>query len=187
MKSLISITFLAFIIGAIESCKKPPAVTPGSKSETNATTSQTTASQNTTTLLPTLPHGIIVPGVSIIGRWSLVNDSTYSIFQVGDGPVYVSHHNYTGAPGDYYDFGVNGQLSIRHGSFSTDTAGYTLITGDKINIVYTPNTCKTGCTMYLNVGEGMFTITSLTTSQLELGSLVYSPEGPFEEIMTFKK
>jgi len=127
-----------------------------------------------------------MPGATITGRWSLVSDSTYSSFQT-TGPAKVSHHNYVGAAGDYYDFEAGGVLSIRRSSFSTDTAGYTLTTGDQVNIVYTPHTCMTSCTMYLNAGEGNFTITTLTANQLVLCSLGFTPEGPLEEILTFKK
>ena len=127
------------------------------------------------------------PGaVTITGRWSLVGDSTYSAFQTV-GPAIVTTHNYVGAQGDYYDFETGDVLSVRRSTFSTDTAGYTLTADNKVNIVYTPHACMTSCTTFINVGEGFFAITTLTAHQLVLSSMLLSPEGPFEEIMTFKK
>jgi hypothetical protein len=127
------------------------------------------------------------PGAgTITGRWSLVSDSTYSAFQTV-GPAIITTHNYIGAPGDYYDFETGGVLSVRRGSFSTDTAAYTLTADNKINIVYTPHACLTNCVMFANDGAGTFSITTLTAHQFVLSSMLLSPEGPFEEIMTFKK
>jgi len=125
-------------------------------------------------------------GTEIIGRWRLVSDSTYSSFQT-TGPAIISTNNYNGAAGDYYDFKTGGQLSIRRGSFSTDTASYSLEANNKINILLTPHPCTGNCIYFANDGAGVFDITTLTAYRLVLSSKLLSPEGPFEEIMTFKR
>jgi hypothetical protein len=63
---------------------------------------------------------------SIVGKWNIVNVSTRSV-------------NYTGQPGDYYDFTANGTLYTKKET-SLDTFSYTMRGDTAIVMNYAGNT-----------------------------------------------
>jgi hypothetical protein len=68
--------------------------------------------------------------VTLVGKWSLVNDST-----AYGGPLALplTKTNYVGVPGDYFDFRTDGKLYIKEGS-KYDTLAYNTASGDSVII-----------------------------------------------------
>lgn len=119
--------------------------------------------------------------VSIVGNWSLVSDSTYINFGVGNFDT-TYYHVYKGLSADHFNFTENGKLYVQDGDL-TDTANYT-ITGQKLSLVYTYYSAG-GVTITGNVGG--YTISGLTYRSLILTSDLLTPEGPIDETITLKR
>ena len=64
----------------------------------------------------------------ILKKWNLLNDSTFIGVGLNNHPV-----NYTGQPGDYFDFKTDGYLYIKEGQL-LDTLSYTLTSDTTILI-----------------------------------------------------
>lgn len=65
----------------------------------------------------------------LVGKWNVINDSTYvPIANIGGS-------NYIGTSNDYYNFTANGTVYI-HINALLDTATYSMIASDQIEIVY---------------------------------------------------
>ena len=65
---------------------------------------------------------------SIVGNWSLINDSVYS--NVG---IYSTAHNYKGLNSDYFYFSDDGWLYVKEDSLF-DTLNYRLLSNNRIII-----------------------------------------------------
>jgi len=65
---------------------------------------------------------------SIIGNWSLINDSVYS--NIG---IYTTTHNYKGLNSDYFYFNNDGHLYIKEDRLF-DTLNYRLLSNNRIII-----------------------------------------------------
>jgi len=65
---------------------------------------------------------------TILGKWNIINDSTFDGVGVGNHPV-----EYTGQQGDYFDFTTNGILYTKEGSV-LDTLSYRLTSNTTIII-----------------------------------------------------
>jgi hypothetical protein len=65
---------------------------------------------------------------SIVGKWSIVSDSTFAGVGSSNHPV-----NYAGAPGDYFDFRTDGNVYTKEGAV-LDTLSYKLVSNTTIII-----------------------------------------------------
>jgi hypothetical protein len=87
---------------------------------------------------------------SITGKWSLVTDSTFEGVGYSNHPV-----NYTGEPGDYFDFSTNGTVYTKEGEV-LDTLTYKLLSDTTIIISdfgFSGDTC-TVKNLTVSNGEG---------------------------------
>jgi hypothetical protein len=153
MRNLVVVLFAGLVVCAVVSCKK---------------SNDTMKVDNTKGTL--------------LGRWNLVSDSSYIQFAMpGIDTFYI--RKYIGVPGDYYNFETGGKLSVREGTFSIDTASYTLDTAaNKLVIAYCHN-----CVQFLNDGAGYFTIKTLTAHTLVFYNSGFYPEGAVSETMIFSR
>ncbi|HTI12549.1 MAG TPA: hypothetical protein VL832_28445 [Puia sp.] len=67
---------------------------------------------------------------SIVGKWSLTKDSSFSAIGVGN---FGTVQEYIGQPDDYWDFRSDDKVYIKEGA-KLDTLGYKLVTGNTITI-----------------------------------------------------
>ncbi|HEY4063144.1 MAG TPA: hypothetical protein VGM30_14660 [Puia sp.] len=64
---------------------------------------------------------------TIIGNWSIIDDSTKFVSTVDGYPS--THSDYIGQPGDYYNFSPNGNLYVKEGTLTSTMAYEVLRTG----------------------------------------------------------
>ena len=119
--------------------------------------------------------------VTIVGKWSLVNDST---FLAGTPILQGGSLNYIGIATDYYDFNSNGDLYIKKGNAS-DTAKYSVTSNNQVKFVYYS---LNGTTFGSNGAiAGPYTITTHTEHNLTLTLSGITPEGEEFELINLKK
>jgi hypothetical protein len=102
--------------------------------------------------------------VTVMGRWSLVSDSTYLVYAGYTPNVYF----YTGVAADFYNFELNGKLSMHEQNFTTDTADYVLSSANKLAIGYYGKSNKSSAV------NSNYTITTLTAHKMVLIDGPYS-------------
>jgi len=118
---------------------------------------------------------------TIVGKWNIVNDST---FLEGNALYAGRSSNYIGVPTDYFDFSSNGNLYVKKGT-SLDTAAFTLLSGNKVQLLYfSVDGITFGPTGAI---RGTYDITDLTERSVKLTLSQLTPEGQNLEIINLKK
>jgi hypothetical protein len=117
----------------------------------------------------------------LIGRWSIINDSTLLLNDVPNRTD--SHSNYIGGLTDYFDFTSEGNLYVKEGT-NLDTLAYTYGSNNRIKIIafsYNGTRFPGGANIgtYIIVGQTGNTV-SLVLSEL-------TPDGKETRIINLKK
>ena len=119
---------------------------------------------------------------TIVGKWNLVSDSTYSFLAAGGTPTPTSH-KYTGTPADYYNFTSTGKVYINNnGRIGLDTANYQFTSANMVKIYYQFPTYQQPYVI-----NGVFTITTLTAHSLIMSSTGLTPEGSVSTFLTISR
>jgi hypothetical protein len=112
--------------------------------------------------------------VSVLGRWTIVSDSTFSGVGFNNHPV-----DYKGQPGDYFDFRTDGSLDTKEGT-TINTLHYQLTGKDSVVI------SSFGVT--LNGVPETCHITTLTAHSLVITAPeIFTPGGIFGRKVTLSK
>jgi len=117
----------------------------------------------------------------LIGRWSIINDSTLLLTDVPQKTD--SHSNFIGGLADYYDFTSEGNLYIREG-INFDTLAYTFVSNNRLNIIafsYNGTRFPGGASI------GTYNIVGLTGNNVTLGLSELTPDGKEIRIINLKK
>jgi|ERR1700761_4001517 len=113
----------------------------------------------------------LAPAPTVIGKWTLVSDST------------SGGHKYTGTSSDYYNFAANGTLYINNkGRTGLDTATYQIVTSTQINIYYTVNGFNEPY-----AGNGTFSVTTFTDHALVMSSIGLTSQGLVTTYLSLKR
>lgn len=118
---------------------------------------------------------------TVLGRWNLVSDSTYTQ-NPGASPIGTF---YVGTQTDYYNFQPDGKLSWREKSSGTDSSKYTIDAANSVTFNYFPTVDPNFVNVTFN-----YSITLLTNHKMVLtnGPLpVAGASGYQGEIMTFSR
>jgi len=103
---------------------------------------------------------------AILGRWNVVSDEGFTGIAQNNQPV-----NYTGQPGDYFDFNENGKLYMKE-STRADTTDYRLTSDTTVQIG--------GVGLVLNGLQAISVIENLTPHTVTLhAAVVLTPGGAF--------
>jgi hypothetical protein len=140
------------------------------------------------------PQGPAIPGrpgspaqsaavsSDIVGKWSIVKDSTSSQFLFSP----VRTNVYMGGMNDYYDFRTNGKCYISNNG-SYDTISYKVVTAN--SVVFGDPVAEidgsTGKTFYQEPAPT--TIDPLTAHSAKIVSFLGTPAGPFYEAVYLSK
>jgi len=166
MKQLSSITFIAFItIITVESCKKPPAVTPGTPSKNNI---KVTPKSDTSTILTV--------NTELVGNWNIVSDTI----------SFEADTMYHGKAADHYIFTKYGNLYIKSALNNyIDTAIYTITN----NSVHWINSywSEGGAIIKGPSQVGAYQIATISDHSLVLTQNILTPEGYKFELIALKK
>lgn len=113
----------------------------------------------------------------LVGKWSIVNDSTLNtpyILDLGDTVGYGG--NYIGEPNDYFNFSSNGTLIVLSNSAdngflsTTDSSKYNAVTNNQVEIsIYFIGFSWGPANQYINPAESRtYVISNLTTHSATL-------------------
>lgn len=72
---------------------------------------------------------------SIIGNWSIINDSTN--FVASGNAASSFHSDYIGQPGDYYNFSTNGMMYVKEGA-ALDSMAYEILSNGQVRCTPSP-------------------------------------------------
>ncbi|MDB5016732.1 MAG: hypothetical protein JWQ84_1564 [Mucilaginibacter sp.] len=111
--------------------------------------------------------------VSVIGKWSVVKDTTYAGVNTGANPeVYI------GKAGDYFDFRTDGYVYTKEGAV-LDTLSYSMLSNSQIVIQsFGPGA----------VGEYPNNIATITAHSLDINSPLFTPpSGPQQRKLSLSR
>ena len=72
---------------------------------------------------------------SIVGKWSIIDDSTK--FVAGSNAASSYHSDYIGQPGDYYNFSTNGMMYVKEGA-ALDSMAYEILSNGQVRCTPSP-------------------------------------------------
>lgn len=117
----------------------------------------------------------------IVGKWSIVNDS--SLLQGVGSNLTNIHSNYIGVPTDYFNITSDGNIYVKEGA-NLDTLAYTFVSSNQMKIIgYYIN----GATYPDGASLGTYDIAGLTDTNVTLNLSEVTPDGKETEIINLKK
>jgi len=72
---------------------------------------------------------------SIVGKWSIIDDSTK--FDASSRAASSYHSDYIGQPGDYYNFSANGMMYVKEGA-ALDSMAYEILSNGQVRCTPSP-------------------------------------------------
>jgi hypothetical protein len=109
---------------------------------------------------------------SIVGNWSIIDDSTKF---VASSSAYSSYHSdYIGQPGDYYNFSTNGMMYVKEGA-ARDTMAYAILSNGQVRCTPSP-----GFTENYNASE-------ITATTATFNIIVTRTDGELTKLIHLRK